>query len=139
MVKNRPIWQGRRVFVGSTNDDLCPVRAVTSYASLRGPGPGAFFRIADGDPLRPSKVNYSFLIHLRLGHSGTREIVEPCVSAVYSDAPIPLGSLLSVAHRETLNSIFIALIFILRVYAAYHCCRRYCPKLMFCAGRLSNT
>lgn len=61
----------------------------------------------------------------RLHHSGTREMVEPGFSAVYSDAPVPFGSILSVAYRETLNSIFITLIFDVCVYALLS---SLCPK-----------
>ena len=47
--------RGVEVFVGATDDDLCPVRAVYSYTSLRGTGSGAFFCTAEGTPLTKAR------------------------------------------------------------------------------------
>jgi len=60
--------RGVEVFVGSTNDDLCPGRAVTSYVTLRGPVPGAFFRTVDGDPL--TKARFVELVRSALTRAG---------------------------------------------------------------------
>ena len=60
--------RGIEVFIGATNDDLCPVRAVTSYVSLRGPEPGTFFRHADGTPL--TKARFVELVRSALIRAG---------------------------------------------------------------------
>lgn len=43
--------QGVEVFVGSTSNEVCPVRAVTEYEPLGGKQPGPFFRMQDGSRL----------------------------------------------------------------------------------------
>ena len=55
--KTDPFRVGVDVFVGRTDNDLCPVSAVLAYMSIRGPGPGPFFRFKDNKPLtRPRLV-----------------------------------------------------------------------------------
>ena len=49
--KTDPFRVGVDVYVGSTNDNLCPVTAVLAYMVARGKGPGPFFRFHDGKPL----------------------------------------------------------------------------------------
>lgn len=49
--KTDQFGRGTEVFIGSTDDELCPVRAVRRYTALRGTSPGAFFRSTDGTPL----------------------------------------------------------------------------------------
>ena len=42
---------GVRVYLGATNQDLCPVGAMLSYLALRGQSSGPLFRCQDGSPL----------------------------------------------------------------------------------------
>ena len=44
------------VFVGRTNDDLCPVTAMISYMIRRGAADGPFFIRTDGKPLTKSYI-----------------------------------------------------------------------------------
>lgn len=39
------------VFLGKTNNELCPVTALTTYLAVRGGSPGPFFRFRDERPL----------------------------------------------------------------------------------------
>ncbi len=50
--KTDPLRRGVDVYVGRTEDDLCPVTAVLTYMAARGKGPGPFFKFRDGSPLR---------------------------------------------------------------------------------------
>lgn len=54
--KTDPYRVGIDVFVGRTDNDLCPVAAVLAYMRSRGPGPGPFFRFADGKPLTRARL-----------------------------------------------------------------------------------
>ena len=60
--------RGVEVFIGATDDDLCPVRAVHSYTSLRGTGAGAFFCTAEGTPL--TKVRFVESVRTALSRAG---------------------------------------------------------------------
>ena len=46
--KTDQFGRGTEVFLGATGDELCPVRAVSSYVAHRGTAAGAFFRTAAG-------------------------------------------------------------------------------------------
>ena len=46
-----PYRKGVSVYLGRTDNDLCPVAAVTAYLAVRGRGPGPFFRLEGGAPL----------------------------------------------------------------------------------------
>ena len=46
--KTDPFRVGIDIFVGKTENELCPVTAVLSYMVARGDGPGPFFRFQDG-------------------------------------------------------------------------------------------
>ena len=48
--KTDPFRVGTDIFMGRTDNDLCPVAAVLAFMALRGPGP--FFCFSDGKPLR---------------------------------------------------------------------------------------
>ena len=48
--KTDPFRLGADIFVGRTNNSLCPVTAVLAYMVARGSGPGPFFRFSDGKP-----------------------------------------------------------------------------------------
>ena len=54
--KTDPLRKGVDVFVGATGKDLCPVRAMVHYLSLRGTTPGFLFRYMNGKPLTKDKL-----------------------------------------------------------------------------------
>ena len=43
--------QGVKVFIGRTNNELCPVAAMLAYLAVRGFDRGPLFRSEDGQPL----------------------------------------------------------------------------------------
>lgn len=49
--KTDPFRKGVMVYLGFTEDELCPVAAVTAYLAVRGRDPGPFFRLKGGAPL----------------------------------------------------------------------------------------
>ena len=49
--KTDQLCRGVKVYVGRTNDDLCPVQAFLTYLKLRGPSQGPLFRWKSGAPL----------------------------------------------------------------------------------------
>lgn len=55
--KTDPFRRGAEVFLGRTDNDLCPVAALLCYLARRGAAPGPLFRLEDGTPLsRPLLV-----------------------------------------------------------------------------------
>lgn len=54
--KTDPFREGIDVFVGKTDNDLCPVAAVLRFMTLRGPGPGPLFAFRDGRPLTQPRL-----------------------------------------------------------------------------------
>lgn len=54
--KTDPFRVGVDIFIGRTDNELCPVSAVLAYMSLRGPGPGPLFRFEDGKALTRSRL-----------------------------------------------------------------------------------
>ena len=54
--KTDPLRKGVDVFVGATGKDLCPVRAMVYYLSLRGTSLGFLFRYMNGKPLTKDKL-----------------------------------------------------------------------------------
>ena len=55
MSKMDQYGRGVEVFMAATNNDLCPVRAVLTYVTLRGTRPGAFFCAIRGSPMTKSR------------------------------------------------------------------------------------
>lgn len=49
--KTDPFRKGVLICLGRTNNDLCPVGAVSAYLAVRGSTPGPFFLLANGSPL----------------------------------------------------------------------------------------
>ena len=49
--KTDPFRKGVMVYLGFTEDELCPVAAVTAYLAVRGRDSGPFFRLKGGAPL----------------------------------------------------------------------------------------
>ena len=49
--KTDPFRKGVMVYLGRTDNVLCPVGAVSAYLAVRGQSPGPFFRLASGVPL----------------------------------------------------------------------------------------
>ena len=54
--KTDPFREGIDVFIGRTNNTLCPVAAVLDYMTLRGKGPGPLFKFVDGKPLTRARL-----------------------------------------------------------------------------------
>ena len=52
--KTDPFRVGADIFIGRTDNDLCPVAAVLAFMALRGPGP--FFHFRDSKPLTRSHL-----------------------------------------------------------------------------------
>ena len=49
--KTDPFRKGVSIYIGRTNNGLCPVAALAAYFASRGSGPGPFFRFSNGSPL----------------------------------------------------------------------------------------
>ena len=49
--KCNQLGKGVDIFIGRTNNRLCPVAAILAYMVNRGSMPGPFFRLEDGSPL----------------------------------------------------------------------------------------
>ena len=49
--KTDPYRKGVSLYLWKTDNDLCPVAAVTAYVAVRGRGLGPFFRLEGGAPL----------------------------------------------------------------------------------------
>ena len=49
--KTDPFRQGVHIFLGQTNNQLCPVSAMLSYLASRGTTPGPLFKFDNGLPL----------------------------------------------------------------------------------------
>ena len=47
--------RGTESFLGATGDEICQVKAMTSYVARLGTSPGAFFRFESGAPLTKAK------------------------------------------------------------------------------------
>ena len=60
--------RGVEVFIGSTADDLCPVKATRSYVTRRGVQSGPFFCLAGGEPL--TKARFVALVRTSLAQAG---------------------------------------------------------------------
>ena len=54
--KTDPFRIGVEIFLGRTENDLCPVTAVLAYMVKRGSGPGPFFRFTSGASLTRAKL-----------------------------------------------------------------------------------
>lgn len=52
--KTDPFRHGVRIYLGKTDDDLCPVAALAAYLASRSPTHGPFFRFQSGAPLTRS-------------------------------------------------------------------------------------
>ena len=60
--------KGVKVYMGKTNDDLCPVSALLLYLELRGPHAGPLFQWSDGLPL--SRPRFVKEVKVALARSG---------------------------------------------------------------------
>ena len=65
--KTDPFRKGISIFIGRTNNDLCPVMAMLAYLAKRGGDQGPLFRLNDGRPLTRSH----FVTALRAGLSAS--------------------------------------------------------------------
>ena len=52
--KTDQLGKGIDIYIGKTDDPLCPVTATMAYMAIRGPTPGAFFKLSNGHPLTKS-------------------------------------------------------------------------------------
>ena len=66
--KTNQLGKGAEVFLGHTNDDLCPVAAVRAYLAVRGSSEGPLFKFADGRYL--IKERFTSTIHTALQQLG---------------------------------------------------------------------
>ena len=66
--KTDPFRKGIDVYIGRTNNDLCPVAAMMAYLAVRGNTPGALFRFKDGRLL--SRFRFVERIRAALARSG---------------------------------------------------------------------
>ena len=49
--KTDPFRKGVNLYMGRTNNDLCPITAMMAYLAIRGDGDGPLFRFQNGQPL----------------------------------------------------------------------------------------
>ena len=66
--KTDQFGRGVHVYMQATNNQLCPVEAVTTYVGMRGASPGPFFRWQDGAPL--TKAQFVVKVRETLVRSG---------------------------------------------------------------------
>ena len=66
--KTDPFRKGVVVYLGRTDNDLCPVGAVAAYLAVRGREPGPFFKFATGTPR--SRTALVSMMRTVLGSSG---------------------------------------------------------------------
>ena len=88
------------MFVRATYEDLCPVRAVTTYAAVRESASGAFFHFQDGTPL--AKPRFVEAVRQALGQAGIP-------SEGYSGHSFRLGAATAAAQCGLQDSIIQAL------------------------------
>ena len=70
--KTDPFQAGHSIYIGRTDNELCPVAAMLSYLSVRGRSHGPLFQFSDGFPLTRLKlVNHlrSGLVKAKIEHS----------------------------------------------------------------------
>lgn len=58
--KTDPFRQGVTIYIGSTNQTLCPLSALLNYIAIRGSSPGLLFHFHDKAPLTKSRFVSSF-------------------------------------------------------------------------------
>ena len=92
--------RGVNVFVGHTEDDLCPVVAVLNYIAQRGEQPGPFFRFSDHTPL--TKPHFITKVRETLAAAGV-----DCSS--YSGHSFRIGVATTVAQPGVADSVIQAL------------------------------
>lgn len=59
--KTDPFRKGVTIYIGKTDNFLCPVSALLNYVSIRGSSPGILFRFKDNSPL----TKCAFVSHFR--------------------------------------------------------------------------
>ena len=71
--KMDPYRQGVKVYVGITDNELCPVAAVFSFMLLRGNSPGPLFKRSDGKYLtRQAFVSLLRSALMEVGHNANK-------------------------------------------------------------------
>ena len=71
--KTDPFRQGVHIYLGKTDQDICPVRAISLYLAIRGGTPGPLFMLEDGRLL-------------------TRQIFSSAIDTILSEASLDKGS-----------------------------------------------
>lgn len=66
--KTDQFMRGTEVFIGATDDDVCPVSAIRDYVARRGTSLGPFFRSTQGSPL--TKARFVELVRSALTQAG---------------------------------------------------------------------
>ena len=54
--KTDPFRMGVNLYIGRTNNDLCPIAALMAYLAIRGRGEGPLFRFKNGQPLTRERL-----------------------------------------------------------------------------------
>ena len=98
--KTDPFGVGTTVYLGSTGDVLCPVKAMMAYLALRPSTPGPLFIFHDGKPLTQEQL----IIHLR------QALSEAGVNASgYSGHSFQIGAATAAANAGLSDSMIKAL------------------------------
>ena len=98
--KTDQFGRGTEVFLGATGDELCPVRAVSSYAAHRGTAAGAFFRTAAG--MAVTKARFIEQVRAALSRAGIP-------TAGYSGHSFRIGAATAAAQAGVPDSVIQAL------------------------------
>ena len=88
------------MFIGRTEDELCPVVAVLNYIVQRGEQPGPFFHFGDRTPL--TKARFTAKVHDALAAVGVE-----CTS--YSKHSFRIGAATTAARAGVADSVIQAL------------------------------
>lgn len=64
--KTDPFRYGVSIYIGRSNNALCPVSALLNYLTVRGTSPGILFRFQDNTPLTKPKFTSKFRDFLKL-------------------------------------------------------------------------
>lgn len=88
--KTDPFRTGINIFVGRTDNELCPVSAVLAYMTRRGAGSGPLFQFQDGTPLTQTR----FVVEIRKALAAAGVDCRP-----YSGHSFRIGAATTAAER----------------------------------------
>ena len=83
--KTDPFRKGVDIFVGRTEDDMCPISAMLAYLAIRGEGPSPLFRFASGKPLTRDRL----VTEIRIAHYRLPAIGNNFTQATASELVLP--------------------------------------------------